>query len=140
MDTMAPQTTDNFTPMMIFASEHDFPAFARKHGVSYKAALGLYEGEVEDVFVVRRDAGSLIYKHGMLDGQKTVLMLEPQEILFDGQRKAYLVKPLGLIDATVIPEYIGQWCQVKAREALHCPAWTCYPEENLWYVAKMPDE
>ena len=144
IDTKHLTTTDNFTPMMIFACEHDFPAFAVEHDIRYKPARGFYEGIVEDVFVVRGDDGPRIYDHGMLDEQKTVLLLSAQEFLFDGKRKAYLLEPLQLLFMSqprlgIHPEYIGQWCQVKAREALHCTAWTCYPEENLWYVAKMPD-
>ena len=28
---------------------------------------------------------------------------------------------------------------VSIDEALRCDAWTCYPEDNAWYVTKMPE-
>ena len=129
---------DCFTPMMIFACEHDFPVFAAEHGVAFKRALGCYEGVIEEVFVVAGAEGPLIYDHQMLDRQKTVLLLAAQEMCRDGKRAAYLVQPVALSGLAVNPVYIGQWCEVKAREALLSPAWTCYPEDNLWYVARLP--
>ena len=131
---------DNFTPMMIFACEYLFPAFAREHDIPYKSALGCYAGVIEEVFVVAGDDGPLIYEHEMLDRQKTVLLLAAQEICRDGKRAVYLVKPVALSGLAVNPVYIGQWCEVKAREALLSPAWTCYPDENLWYVARLPED
>ena len=128
---------DEYTPMMIFACEHDFPEFASEHDIPFKAALGCYEGEIEKVFVVAGADGPLIYEHKMLDRQKTVLLLAAQEVCREGKRAAYLVQPVALSGLAVNPIYIGQWCEVKARAALLSPAWTCYPEDNLWYVARL---
>ena len=133
METLEPKTTDNFTPMMIFASTEDFPVFALEHDIHFRSALGLYEGIVEEVYVVRADAGPVIYDHGILDRQKSVLLLSAQEPFAHGLRDAFLAQPEA---RNMTPIYIGKWTHVPARVALLGKAWTCYPEEGLFYVAK----
>ena len=141
MDVDRAHTTDRFTKLMIFSSDYDFPAFASKFLINYKTVMGYYKGNIEEGYVVNMHNTNTILAGGMLKGQETVLILEPQEAVFGGQRDVYLVK-VSSDGYKLDPdgEFIGKWHKVNASEALHSDAWTCYPEDNLWYVAKMMEQ
>ena len=132
-------TTDRFTRLMIFSCDYDFPAFASEFLINYKAVIGCYKGIISDSYVVNMHNTSAILAGCMLKGQETVLLLEPQEAVFGGQRDVYLTK-VGKSGHTLSqsPEFIGTWHLMSTADALHSDAWTCYPEDNAWYVAKMP--
>lgn len=139
MDTDTKHETDRFTALMIFACDHDFPTFAAQAGIQYKSVMGFYQGIIEASFVVAVSDAEIIAEARMLKGQETVLLLTSQEAMYNGQRDAYLgtVTDKGYIDPD--GEYIGKWYKVSTNEALHSDAWTCYPEDNDWFVAKMPE-
>ena len=138
MDADTTHKTDRFTKLMIFSSDHDFPAFAADFLINYKTVIGCYKGNISDSYVVNIHNTNTILAGGMLKGQETVLILEPQEAMFGGQRDVYLVKVS--TDGHKFDQrlFIGKWHKVNASEALHSDAWTCYPDDNAWYVAKMP--
>ena len=132
--------TDRFTSLVIFASDHDFPAFAAKHGIGYKPVMGLYQGLIEESFVINHKDGAALFTGGILVGQDSVLLLSPQESVYGGNREVWLstVAPSGSF-LSPHPEFLGLWHKVSIDEALHCDAWTCYSEDNAWYVTKMPE-
>ena len=136
-DLDAFHTTDRFTKLMIFSCDYDFPAFASEFLINYKAVIGCYKGIIGDSYVVNMH--NTIMVSGMLKGQETVLILEPQEAVFGGQRDVYLVE-VSADGYKLDPEreFIGKWHKVSVSEALHSDAWTCYPNDDVWYVAKMP--
>ncbi len=138
METDTKNKTDRFTPLMIFASDHDFPAFAAEHGIGYKTVLGLYQGLIEESFVVSIYDARQVAGAELLKGQDSVLLLAAQEGVFGGHRDVYLVGVADDFFLDSFATYIGHWRKVSTSEALHSDAWTCYPEDNAWYVVKMP--
>ena len=139
-DTSALYDADRFTPLVIFSSDHDFPAFAKAENINYKPVMGLYQGIIEESFVVRHTDGLRIMAGGILQGQESVLLLSPQESVYGGAREVWLSKvDEGGEFLVPRPEFIGHWIKVSTDEALHSDAWTCYPENNTWYVTKMPE-
>ena len=139
-DTSALYDADRFTPLVIFSSDHDFPAFAKAENINYKPVMGLYQGIIEESFVVRHTDGLRIMAGGILQGQESVLLLSPQESVYGGNREVWLstVAPSGSF-LSPHPEFLGLWHKVSIDEALRCDAWTCYPQSNSWYVTKMPE-
>ncbi len=131
--------TDRFTRLMIFACDHDFPVFAAEFLVNYKSVMGVYQGIVEESYVVNLRNVRTIMTGGMLKGQESVLFLAPQEAVYGGQRDVYLVKVLNNGHLDCDHEFLGKWCKVSVAEALHSDAWTCDTEGSTWYVAKMPE-
>ncbi len=139
MDTAQPQITDRFSKLMIFSSDHNFPSFAEDFRINYKTVMGYCNGIIEESYVVNVHHINTILAGNLLRGQDTVLLLAPQEPVYGGKRDVYLVKVESdgfLLD--LAGEFIGKWHKVSTNEALHSDAWTCYPKDNTWYMAKMP--
>ena len=141
MDVDTAHTTDRFTMLMIFSSDHDFPAFAAEFLINYKSVIGCYKGIISDSYVVNMHNTNTILAGGMLKGQETVLLVTPQAAVFGGQRNVYLVDVSigGHVLVHISRKFIGKWYLVSTAEALHSDAWTCYPDDDVWYVAKMPE-
>ncbi len=139
MDTAQPQRTDRFTKLVIFASDHDFPTFAADSRINYKTVIGYYRGIIEESYVINIYNVNTILAGEILKGQDSVLLLAPQEPVYNGQRDTFRVKVSadGHQFDPNSEEYIGKWCAVSVAEALHSDAWICYPDDNNWYVVKM---
>ncbi len=130
---------DRWTPLPIFASDHNFPEYARLIGLYYKEVEGFYGGEREGAFSVAARWFTAIAAAGILRGQETVLFLSGQEPVFNGKRRASRgsLAP----DGQAVPDNgwtdLGIWTSVSKTEALANDAWTYDPLDNQHYITAL---
>lgn len=96
-------------------------------GLGHKYLIGCYKGEIEPAWIVNSKRLPELYKHGFLDGQESILILD--HCRNGGARPARLefLKSGESVD-------LGLFRQSSEEFARKCDAWSYDPQQNLYFV------